>query len=125
MELIHRAPWHEAVTYQETWPHEYVVVKKDRQEELLAAICVRIAVWVAPEFLYEHAEALHRLNKWTREGLRFYGVKVMVLNTGNALGTSSLPSGDPRRLEQGHHTATGGGGSAQTAVPCLLPNNHR
>ena len=45
----------------------------------------RIAVWVAPEFLYEHAEALYRLNKWTHDGLRFYGVKVMVLNTGNAL----------------------------------------
>ena len=42
MGLIHRAPWHEAVTYQNTWPHEYVMVKKDRQEELLAAFCARI-----------------------------------------------------------------------------------
>ena len=50
-----------------------------------AGLDAPIAVWVAPDFQYEHAEALHRLNKWTRDGLRFYGVKVMVLNTGNAL----------------------------------------
>lgn len=38
----------------------------------------RIAIWVAPEFRYEHAEALHRLNEWTGDGIRFYGVKVEV-----------------------------------------------
>lgn len=42
MELIANAPWREAVTYRDTWPHEYVVVKKDGQEELLAAFCERI-----------------------------------------------------------------------------------
>lgn len=42
MELIDNAPWREAVTYRKTWPHEYVVVKKDGQEELLAAFCERI-----------------------------------------------------------------------------------
>ena len=42
MELIDEAPWREAVTYRNTWPHEYVVVKKDGQEELLAAFCERI-----------------------------------------------------------------------------------
>lgn len=42
MELIANAPWREAVTYKKTWPHEYVVVKKDGQEELLAAFCERI-----------------------------------------------------------------------------------
>ena len=42
MELIDKATWREAVTYRETWPHEYVVVKKDGQEELLAAFCERI-----------------------------------------------------------------------------------
>ena len=42
MELITNAPWREAVTYRNTWPHEYVVVKKDGQEELLAAFCERI-----------------------------------------------------------------------------------
>lgn len=43
MDLIAEAPWREAVTYRDTWPHEYVVVKKDGQEELLAAFCARIA----------------------------------------------------------------------------------
>ena len=45
MELIDNAPWREAVTYRKTWPHEYVVVKKDGQEELLAAFCERIGAW--------------------------------------------------------------------------------
>ena len=43
MALIAQAPWREAVTYRYTWPHEYVVVKKDRQQDLLAAFCTRIA----------------------------------------------------------------------------------
>ena len=42
MDLIANAPWREAVTYKKTWPHEYVVVRKDGQEELLAAFCERI-----------------------------------------------------------------------------------
>lgn len=42
MGLIARAPWREAVTYRETWPHEYVVVNRDEQQELLAALCERI-----------------------------------------------------------------------------------
>ena len=40
-ELIAHAPWREAVTYRETWPHEYVLSKRDGQQELLAAICDR------------------------------------------------------------------------------------
>ena len=43
MSLIAGAPWREAVTYRDTWPHEYVVVKKDGQEKLLSAFCSRIA----------------------------------------------------------------------------------
>ena len=42
MELIDCAPWWEAVTYRETWPHEYMVIKRDAQQELLAAFCGRI-----------------------------------------------------------------------------------
>lgn len=42
MELIVRAPWREAVTYRETWPHEYVMSRKDGQRELLEAFCERI-----------------------------------------------------------------------------------
>ena len=37
-EMIDRAPWREAVTYRETWPHEYVLSEKDGQTELLDAI---------------------------------------------------------------------------------------
>ena len=40
-ELIARAPWREAVTYRDTWPHEYVLTEKDNQRELLAAVCKR------------------------------------------------------------------------------------
>ena len=39
----------------------------------------QVAVWVAPEFVYEHAQALHRLNEWTKESIRFFGVKVEVI----------------------------------------------
>ncbi len=38
----------------------------------------KVAVWVAPEFCYEHAQALHRLNEWTTENISFFGVKVEV-----------------------------------------------
>ena len=41
--LIARAPWRAAVTYRDSWPHEYVMVKRDGQEALLAAFCARIA----------------------------------------------------------------------------------
>ncbi len=40
--MIARAPWREAVTYRDTWPHEYVVIEKDGQQELLAAFHSRI-----------------------------------------------------------------------------------
>ena len=40
-ELITNAPWREAVTYRETWPHEYVLLQKDGQRELLVAVCER------------------------------------------------------------------------------------
>ena len=41
-----------------------------------------VAIWVAPEFRYEHANALHRFNEWTGNDIRFYGVKIeLVRNT--------------------------------------------
>ena len=40
-ELIDAAPWREAVTYRDTWPHEYVMSETDGQRELLAAVCAR------------------------------------------------------------------------------------
>lgn len=39
--LIARAPWREAVTYRDMWPHEYVLSEKDGQQELLEAVCER------------------------------------------------------------------------------------
>ena len=42
MALIAKAPCREAVTYRDTWPHEYVVIQKDGQQELLRAFCERI-----------------------------------------------------------------------------------
>ena len=41
-ELIACAPWREAVTYRDTWPHEYVLLQKDDQRELLEAVCQRL-----------------------------------------------------------------------------------
>lgn len=40
-ELIRNAPWREAVTYRDTWPHEYVLTERDSQQELLLAVCQR------------------------------------------------------------------------------------
>ena len=49
-----------------------------------AGLGAGIAVWVTAAFRYEHAEALHRLNQWTHTGIRFYGVKVTLQETGDA-----------------------------------------
>ena len=40
-ELIGRARWCEAVTYRKTWPHEYVLSRKDGQRELIELVCAR------------------------------------------------------------------------------------
>ncbi|MDE0234551.1 MAG: DUF4268 domain-containing protein [bacterium] len=42
----------------------------------------QVVIWVAPVFRYEHAQALHRLNEWTVDGVRFYGVKVEAVLSG-------------------------------------------
>ena len=39
----------------------------------------RVAIWVAPAFYHEYAQALHKLNQWTGDDVRFYGVKVEVV----------------------------------------------
>ena len=45
-----------------------------------AAGCdARVAIWTATEFTQEYAKALHRLNQWARDDIRFYGVKVRVV----------------------------------------------
>ncbi len=40
-DTIARAPWREAVTYRNTWPHEYVLSRKDGQNELIELVCAR------------------------------------------------------------------------------------
>ena len=40
-DLIRSAPWREAVTYRDSWPHEYVLSEKDGQQDLLAAVVER------------------------------------------------------------------------------------
>ena len=40
-ELIAQAPWREAVTYRDTSPHEYFLLQKDGQRELLQAVRAR------------------------------------------------------------------------------------
>ena len=54
MGLISSAPWREAVTYRNSWPHEYVVIKKDGQQALLAAFCARIAAGEGVECWFFH-----------------------------------------------------------------------
>ena len=44
----------------------------------------RVSIWVAPDFRYEHAATLHWLNEWTRDGLRFYGVRVEYVKIGDS-----------------------------------------
>ena len=39
----------------------------------------RVVIWVAPDFIYEHALTLHRLNEWTNKEIRFYCVKIEVI----------------------------------------------
>ena len=56
----------------------------------------QIAIWIAPEILHEHAAALDWLNKSTN-GPKFYGVKVMVLKTGNTLEPRFYPVVTPCR----------------------------
>jgi hypothetical protein len=41
-DLIAAAPWREAVTYRDTWPHEYVLLQRDGQRTLFEAVCQRI-----------------------------------------------------------------------------------
>ncbi len=54
MGLISSAPWREAVTYRNSWPHEYVVIKRDGQQALLAAFCARIAAGDGVECWFFH-----------------------------------------------------------------------
>ena len=41
LKLIEKAPWREAITYRDTWPHEYVLLRRDGQRELFAGVARR------------------------------------------------------------------------------------
>ena len=42
--IAQAAPWREAVTYRETWPHEYVLLQKDNgQRELDRRRCASVS----------------------------------------------------------------------------------
>ena len=77
-----------------------------------------VAIWVAPEFGYEHAQALHRLNEWTNGRIRFFGVKVEVIKKAGGVPTprfrkvvypggwskeATLPSGEMPPTKRRHH----------------------
>ena len=38
-ELIAAASWRWARTYEDTWPHEYVLLQKDGERDLMQAVC--------------------------------------------------------------------------------------
>jgi len=40
-ELINQAPWRKAVTFRNSWPHEYVLSGQDSQRELFELVCAR------------------------------------------------------------------------------------
>ena len=61
MELIAHAPWREAVTYRETWPHEYVVIQKDVQQKLLAEFCRRVLRGEGVEGRFFHQSRQYRI----------------------------------------------------------------
>ena len=72
MDLIARAPWREAVTYRDTWPHEYVVIQRDGQQELLAAFCQPILLGEGVEERFFHQSRqylfLDDYKHWTMTG---------------------------------------------------------
>ena len=39
--MIGRAPWQEAISYADTWPHELVLSNTDDQRELFELVCAR------------------------------------------------------------------------------------
>ena len=66
-----------------------------------------VAIWVATEFRHEYATALHKLNEWTSDKSRFYGVKIeLVGKNRHFLPRAQVPQGGVSRwLGQGHHAA--------------------
>ena len=82
----------------------------------------RVAIWVAPAFYHEYAQALHKLNQWTRDDVRFYGVKVEVVRKDGGEPEATLPHGRvPRRVAPGPHAGAVREVRARPATRRLLP----
>lgn len=81
MALIAKATWREAVTYRHTWPHEYVLMNKDQQHDLVAAFHERIARGEGVECQFFHQKKqylfLGNYKYWTEGG---YNDDEIVLN---------------------------------------------
>ena len=67
-----------------------------------AGVDAHIVIWVVPEFMNEHGDALDWLNRWTSDEIEFYGVEVSVTKTGDSFDNPSFrkvvyPGGWERR----------------------------
>ena len=58
-QLIEKAPWREAVTYRETWPHEYVLLQKDGEGELMRAVRDRMQAGEGTEGRFFHRPTVY------------------------------------------------------------------
>ena len=82
----------------------------------------RVAIWVAPAFYHEYAQALHKLNQWTRDGVRFYGVKIELVRKAGGKPQAPLPHGRaPGRVAEGPHSGAVREVRARPAARRLLP----
>ena len=74
-QFIDNAPWREAITYAETWPHEYVV-RDQVDEEMFAAVV---------EYVREHGTMESFYNKrhshWYDRGYAYWSMGAPVSET--------------------------------------------
>ncbi len=57
---------------------------------IYAAGCeAKVVIWVATEFMYEHAQVLDQLNEWAGSNASFYGVKVEAIKKGDDSSTEA------------------------------------
>ena len=71
----------------------------------------RIGIWVAPEFCYEHAQALHWLNHWTKGDVSFYAVRVEAVR----------PTSDSDPEAKFHKVVWPGGWDEEATLPSAPP----
>lgn len=84
-ELIGRAPWREAVTYRNTWPHEYVLSHKDGQHELFELVCARFRAGEGVGGLALRGAEMVRVAAWSIDARH---------------GEGGSPQSEPRRVRR-------------------------